>query len=295
MLSDVAGTDQAQGMRRLSEPRPVHVIAVASGKGGVGKTNVSVNLAVSLAASGKEVMLLDADLGLANVDVLLGFNVRNNLSHVLRGECSLEETIIEGPHGVKIIPGASGIQSMADLPATELSALIGAFNDIGHSLDVLIVDTAAGVSENVVRFSLASQEIVVVVCNEPASITDAYALIKILSRDYGCHRFRVLANMAQTAREGRDLFATLMRVTERFLDVSLDYMGHIPYDEYLKKAVQKRRAVVDVYPGSRISKAFKKISDTVDTWPVGVHANGQLQFFLERIVQAEAHAVEGLA
>lgn len=287
MLSDSGvAADQAEGLRKMTEPKPIRVIAVASGKGGVGKTNVSVNLSVAMATAGKQVMLMDADLGLANADLLLGINSRGNLSQVIKGECSLDEVIVEGPAGLKIVPGASGVKQMANLSKQEHAGIIDAFNEIGHGLDVLVVDTAAGISDSVISFTQASQEVIVVVCDEPASITDAYALIKVISREYGRTRFRVLANMARTAREGRELHAKLVKVADRFLDVTLEYMGHVPQDEYLRKAVQKQRAVVDVYPGSKSAKAFKKLAEEVDKWPVDASTGGHLQFFLERLVQA---------
>ena len=167
--------DQAEGLRKVVNPKPVKVIAVSSGKGGVGKTNVSVNLAVALANTGKEVMLMDADLGLANVDVLLGLNPSYDLSHVISGERTLEEVMVEGPNNVKIIPGSSGISHMANISSAEQAGLVRAFSEIGDVVDVLIVDTGAGISDSVVNFCSASQEIIVVVCDEPASITDAYA------------------------------------------------------------------------------------------------------------------------
>ena len=286
-------SDQAAGLRRIAASHPIRVMAVASGKGGVGKTNVSVNLAMALSAAGKEVMLLDADLGLANVDVLLGLQPRYNLSHVIEGECALEDIIIKGHAGLKIIPASSGISKMARLSEAEYGGLINAFSDIAHSLDVLIVDVAAGLAEGVTTFTRACQEIIVVVCDEPASITDAYALIKVLSNEHGHHRFRVLANMAQTQREGRALYEKLLRVTGRFLDVSLDYLGTIPYDEYLKKAVQKQRAVVDAYPGCRAAKAFKKVAETADKWPIEGDVGGHLQFFFDRLVQRRGSAGMG--
>ena len=277
--------DQAAGLRKIIKPHPVRVIAVASGKGGVGKTNVSANLAVSMAASGDEVLLLDADMGLANVDVLLGLQPRYNLSHVINGERTLEEVIINGPSGLKIVPASSGVKKMANLSAAENAGLVRAFSEISQSLDTMIVDTAAGISDSVTTITRACQEVVVVVCDEPASITDAYALIKVLSREHGQSRFRVLANMARTLREGRGLYEKLSRVTNRFLDVTLDYMGAIPQDDYLRKAVQRQRAVVDIYPGSRSAKAFKRVVEGIRAWPAPELASGDLQFFFERLVQ----------
>jgi flagellar biosynthesis protein FlhG len=280
--------DQAAGLRRLTSNRPVRVIAVTSGKGGVGKTNVSVNLAMAMRALGREAMLLDADLGLANVDVMLGLRPQYNLSHVLNGECSLEDIVMEGPGGLKIIPAASGIKNMAELSPAEHAGLIRAFSDFSHGLDVLIVDTAAGISDSVTMFARACQEVVVVVCDEPASITDAYALIKVMNRDFGQNRFHVLANMVHGADEGRALYEKLARVTDKFLSVALDYMGAIPYDEYLRKAVQKQRAVVEAYPGAKATAAFKKAAQAADKWPVVGAADGHVQFFFERLVRGES-------
>lgn len=287
MLMAEKNIDQAAGLRRIARPRPVRVIAVSSGKGGVGKTNVSVNLSLSLAESGKSVMLMDADLGLANVDVMLGLNAKYNLSHVVSGERSLEEVIVAGPGGLKIIPASSGAKSMADLSPMAHAGIIRAFSELSHELDVLVVDTAAGVSDSVVSFSRAAQEVVVVVCDEPASLTDAYALIKVLSRDHGLNQFRILSNMAKGVQDGRDLFTKLARVTERFLDVRLDYMGFVPFDEYLRKAVQKQRAVVDAYPRSRAAVAFKNLARTADNWPMPEHAGGHLEFFVERLIRTD--------
>ena len=280
--------DQADDLRRVVNPKPVKVIAVSSGKGGVGKTNVSVNLAVSLANSGKEVMLMDADLGLSNVDVLLGLNPAYDLSHVISGERTLEEVVVEGPNNIKIIPGSSGISRMANITPAEQAGLVHAFSELGHVLDVLVVDTGTGISDSVVSFCGAAQEVIVVVCDEPASITDAYAFIKVMSREHGVDRFQILANMAHTAHEGRELFHKLSKATERFLDVMLTFMGSIPYDSRLKKAVQHQRAVVDAFPRSPSAVALKRLAKQVNGWPDAESTGGQLEFFVERLINADA-------
>ena len=286
MLMSEMQVDQAAGLRRMAQPNPVRVIAITSGKGGVGKTNVSVNLAVALSEAGKQVMLLDADLSLANIDVLLGLRPEKNLSHVIDGERSLEEIIVTGPSGVMVVPASSGVKRLAELSVVENAGLIRAFSELNHDVDTLIVDTAAGINESVTSFSRAAQEVVVVVCDEPASITDAYALIKVLNSEYGIQRFRVLANQAHSAQEGRELFNKILRVTNRYLDVTLDFMGVIPYDDYLRKAVRKQRAVVKAYPRSRSSMAFKNLAQKTDKWPVPSAAGGHLEFFVERLIQS---------
>lgn len=278
--------DQASGLRRIVKRNPVRVIAVTGGKGGVGKTNVSVNLATAMASEGKRVMLLDADLGLANVDVLLGLHAQYNLAHVISGERTLEEIVIRGSEGLMIVPAASGVKKMTELSAIEHAGLIRAFSSISNDIDVLLIDTAAGIAETVTSFTRAAQEVIVVVCDEPASITDAYALIKVLNRDHGVFRFRILANMAHSTQEGRELFAKLLKVTDRFLDVTLDYMGCVPYDEYLRKAIQKQKAVVEAYPRSKAAIAFKNLASKADNWPVPSMAGGHLEFFVERLIQS---------
>lgn len=263
------------------------VIAISSGKGGVGKTTVAINFALALAEKGKRVMLMDADLGLANVDVMLGLRPIQNLSHVLKGECDLEDIIITGPRGIKVLPAASGVRKMADLSAREQAGIIHAFSSLSKQADVLLIDTAAGINSSTVKFCTAAQEVLLVVCNEPASITDAYATIKVLNQDHGINRFRILANMAQSTMEGARIFQKLVDVTEQFLNVSLDLVGTIPYDLNSRKIVQQRKAIFDVMPGSNAAIAYKRLADRTDKWSVPTKANGNLQFFIEQLVQME--------
>lgn len=286
MLMSEAQMDQAAGLRRMSNPHPVRVIAVTSGKGGTGKTNVSVNLAISMAKEGKKVMLLDADLGLANIDVMLGLHPKYNLSHVIKGERTLEEIVVYGPDNVMVVPASSGTQMMAELTPIQHAGVIKAFSELNDDIDVLIIDTAAGIADGVVSFTRAAQEVIVVVCNEPTSITDAYALIKLLNRDYGLQRFRILCNMVIGPQEGRELFNKLVKVSDRFLDVTLEFIGAIPYDEYLKKALQKQKPVVDAYPRSKSALAFKTLAKKADNWPIPRTAGGHLEFFVERLIQS---------
>jgi flagellar biosynthesis protein FlhG len=274
--------NQASALQQSNTPRPVKVIAVTSGKGGVGKTCVSVNLATAMAATGKRVLLLDADLGLANVDVMLGLQPAYNLSHLLNGDCSIEDLILEGPHGLRIVPATSGTRRMAQLTPTENAGLIRAFCDYGEPLDALIIDTGAGIADTVTMFCSAAQEVAVVICDDPASITDAYALIKVLSREFGVQRFHIITNRVPTMQHGRDLYSKIVRVTDRFLDVTLDFGGAIPDDYYLQRAVRRQMTVVDAYPASRSALAFKNLAQLADKWEGGTGVSGHLEFFVER-------------
>lgn len=276
--------DQASSLRRMNQSRLIKVIAVTGGKGGVGKTNVTLNTAISLAQQGKRVMVLDADLGLANVDVLLGLRVEKNLSHVLSGECTLDEVLVEGPYGIKIAPASSGSQSMTELTPTEHAGLIRAFSELQSQIDVLIVDTAAGISDMVLSFSKASQDIMMVVCDEPTSLTDAYALIKILNKEHGIFRFKIVANMVRSMREGDELFSKLTKVTNRFLDVALELVAVIPFDENVRKSVRKQKAIVEAFPTSPAAMAIRKLAKKAIEWPIPNQPGGHLEFFLEQLV-----------
>ena len=278
--------DQASGLRKMQDLQKIKVIAISGGKGGVGKTNVSLNTAISLAEQGKKVLVLDADLGLANVDVMLGLRVQRNLSHVLSGECELDDVIIKGPAGINIIPATSGTQSMVDLSPAEHAGLIRAFSDMNTKFDVLLVDTAAGISDMVLSFCRAAQDILLVVCDEPTSITDCYALMKLLSREHDIFKFKVVANMVRSPKEGQQLFAKLSKVSDRFLDVALDLVAVIPFDENIRKSVRKQQAIVQAFPDSPASVAFKALAGKIIQWPIPHQASGHLEFFIEQLLES---------
>jgi flagellar biosynthesis protein FlhG len=287
-------TVQTRGLRAAAHPDPVQVIAVTGGKGGVGKTSVAVNLAAALAEQGKRVLLFDGDMSLANVDVLLGITPRYTLEHVLDGRCTLEEAIVQTPAGFSVIPGASGVSRLAELSTAEHLGLVQAFSHLTTRLDFLIIDTAAGIADSVRQFCQAAQQVLVVLRDEPASLTDAYALIKVLNRSHGVPRFRILANMSASPGAGEALFRKLERVTSRFLDVVLDYAGEIPEDSFVRAAIRGQRCVMQAYPSSPAARAFVRVAKQVSKWPAVDGPRGNVEFFIERLLPRTAQRLEAV-
>jgi len=269
------GTQPAPGMQ---------VIAVSGGKGGTGKTTVAVNLATALAAAGRKVLLLDGDLGLANVDVLLGLTPTGTLEQVLHGERRLEEIVLRTADGVSVIPAASGVARLAHLPHAELAAIVRSFSALPGDYDTMLVDTAPGLGDSVLAFCQASQHQLLVIRNEPASLTDAYALIKVLSREHRVRHFRVLVNQARAGSDPQALFKRLQRVTDRFLEVVLEYAGEIPDDENVAKAVRAQKTVVEAYPGGATARAYKRLAQAAQGWNAPQAPAGGLEFYFERMV-----------
>jgi flagellar biosynthesis protein FlhG len=259
---------------------------VTSGKGGVGKTNITANLAIALARLGRQVLIWDADLGLANIDILLGLNSRYNINHLLNGDKTLEEIIIEGPEGVKIMPASSGIQEMAALSEGQKVRLLNEFDHYNLDLDFLLIDTGAGVSSNVMYFNMAAQECIIVVTPEPTSITDAYALIKIMTTKYNEKSFKILMNLVSSAEEAKAIFTLLASVADKHLDsISLDYLGYIPRDKYIPESIKKQRALLDLYPSSESSKFFKDLAKRVINSPIKSNLDGNIKFFWQRLLR----------
>lgn len=267
-----------------TKKRQVKVITVTGGKGGVGKSSVSLNIAVALCLLGKKVMLFDADLGLANIDVMLGLKVDKNLGHVLNGECELEDILQTGPHGLRIVPASSGLKQMVELSVEQHAGLIRAFSTLKEDIDFFIVDTAAGISDMVLSFCRAAQDVLMVVCNEPTSVADAYAQMKVLSRDYGVNKFKIIGNQLHSLDEGKLMYQKLVTVTERFIDATLELVACIPVDMNMRKAIRQRSCVVDVFPTSPAARAFKTLANRITTWPIPQVAGGHLEFFVENLI-----------
>jgi len=243
----------------ISNPsKNVKVYCVTSGKGGVGKTNLSVNLGLAIQSLGKKVLLIDADLGLANIDVVLGLYPKYNLSHILSIGKTIQDIILEGPMGISILPGASGIYNLANVSYTELELLIDSFKSIADNFDIIIIDTGAGISKNIISFIQSSDETIVVTTPEPSAVTDAYAMIKI-SRNY-CDKIHVIVNKADNYKEAEYTMDKLSKSTKKFLNIHINYLGLVLEDKVVYKANMKQTPFFINYPDSLASKCLMNIS-----------------------------------
>ena len=263
--------------------KPVRVITVTSGKGGVGKTNLTLALALALTSLGRRVLVWDADLGLANIDVLLGLKTTATIHDLLSGEKTLSEIIVQGPGGLKILPAASGVLEMGELSEGQKQRLLSEFDDWNEALDFLLIDTSAGLGSNVVYFNLAAQERIVVVTGEPTSITDAYALIKVLSTRYQQNAFHILPNLVAGEKEAKNVFGLLSSVADRHLSVSLGLIGFVPRDPAVPAAVRAQTPFFLAAPESEASRRVLDIAKTIATNPPDLMAGGGLVFFLDRL------------
>jgi len=262
------------------------VIAITSGKGGVGKTNIVANLGFALSQMGKKVLILDADLGLGNIDVLLGLTPKYNLSHVVMGEKGVPEIVIEGPMNLKIPPACSGIQEITQLTEDQRIQILAELGLFLEPIDILLIDTAAGISSNVMVFNTAAQQILVVVTPEPTSMTDAYALMKVMSLKYSKKNFKLLVNLAASPSEAYEIFRQLTLVSSRFLDITIEYLGHVLVDDKLTKSVRRQKLLCDTYPGSVGSKCFFTLAEQICKLPLPDSLKGNKIPFWDKLIES---------
>lgn len=282
--------DQAAGLRRLLSGDFVRIVTLASGRRGVGKTTALINLAAALAKRGKQVMVLDEHQGAHSVVGMLGLTPYYDLSHVVRRERSLEQVMLSGPEGIMVVPAGKSVQSLAALGAEDQAALVHAFGQLSLPVDVVLVDAVAGVASHVLPLSLAAQELVLVVDPRQASVTDAYALIKVLNQGFARRSFHIIVNRAASPEEGEAVFSNVAAVASRFLKVSLDYMGCVLLDEKLHRATQLGRTAVDAFPATAAAQTFRDLAEAVDQWPHPDGEGGQLETFMQRLIQTSRAA-----
>lgn len=291
--------DQAETLRRAGtgprraarHRRPTRVLSFSSGKGGVGKTHTVVNVAVALARLGKSVLVVDADFGLANVDIMLGLKPAFTIQDVLEGRKRIEEIFVEGPEGIAVIPAASGVEAMCALSNLQRLALTAALEECPVHFDYLLVDTPAGIGQDVMYFNSASSEVVCVVTPEPTSITDAYALIKILATRYREKSISILVNNVTGSAKGVETEAAatyrrLSQAVERFLHMSVRYLGFIPADTLVSDAIREQRALLDLYPSSRGALAIGRLASRIDGESADLKVKGGVQFFFRNLLDA---------
>jgi len=238
----------------------VRVISISSGKGGVGKTLTTVNFALAARKMGLSVLILDGDLGLANVDIVMGLQARYNIRDVLDGTVSLQDVIVEGPMGIQVIPSGSGISSLASLSYVQKSHILGEIGQLSTQPDLLLIDTGAGISSNVTHFNQAADKIVVVTTPEPHAMTDAYALTKVLSEEFHISEVHLLVNQAHSAAEGINVYERIADVARRFLKAKINYIGHVPSDASIPRAVMARSAVGATSTATIAGQAWNQIA-----------------------------------
>lgn len=263
------------------------VLCFTSGKGGVGKTSLSVNTACLLAAMGRRVVMLDADLGLANVDVMLGLAPEKNLYHLFRG-ARLEDILLETPYGFSILPAASGVEEMLDLSTGQKLELLESMDALENRIDYLIVDSGAGIDHNVIYFNIAVQERILVMTPEPTSLTDAYALIKILKIEHGVENFRVIVNMAGNHGRAKAVFARLLAACDRFLSgISLDLLGHVPTEPKVQAAIRAQKPFVKTAPDVPATGMLGEIAGKIDSLAPTRKLDGNIKFFWKKLLFQE--------
>jgi flagellar biosynthesis protein FlhG len=268
-----------------NEKQPLRVIAVTSGKGGVGKSSIIINLAVHFCKQGKRVLLLDADTGLANVDIMLGIDPIHHMGELLSGDCTMDEVLVEGPAGLMILPAASGVFEMAELSEEHQIRLMAEMESLEDRFDVVLIDTGAGISQNVLYFSAAAQEVLVVTTPEPTAITDAYAIMKVLNSRYQIVSFKLLVNSVKNPNEALSVYKRLVTVAESHLNISIDYMGHVFQDETVSRAIRARKPLMLAAPNCLAAKCIRGIGDQLlETQPDSV-VNGGMQFFWNRLLK----------
>lgn len=292
--------DQADNLRlrivaRTPAPAPalaaepareaLRVIAVTSGKGGVGKTNVSANLAALAARAGKRVLIIDADLGLANVDIIFGIKPVRHIGDLLQVGVSANDVLAQAAPNIHILPAGSGVQRLTELDRKDKLRLVAALDTLEERFDLVIIDSGAGIGDNVLFFVGAAQEVVLVLSPEPTSLVDAYAVVKVLSQQAGIRNFAVVINPVVDEMPARDMFQKLSTVTGRFLTAKLRHLGYVPRDENVHRAVMAQRPVVDLFPMAPASRALVDVAERLFSEPAPQILEGGMKVMWQRLLR----------
>ena len=285
--------DQAGTLRKLMQKRvairptnlkPLRVISVTSGKGGVGKTNIVANLSIMFQKAGHKVLILDGDFGLANLNIIMGLDAKYNIDDVIQGKKEMSDIILTGPQGVKVIPASSGIYRMLQLSSSEKSILMDRLENAPLNFDILLIDTGAGINADVAYLNAAATEVIVVATPEPTSIADAYALMKVMSQDHHIDSFKLVVNMVENERDGFGVYNHLLNVSDKFLNIKIEYLGHIFDDRNMGQAVLSRKVLCEGWPHTPAVQCLESIGRELITRPIQSKVTGNVQFFWRNIL-----------
>ncbi|WP_035276406.1 MinD/ParA family protein [Desulforegula conservatrix] len=290
--------DQASSLRKLMDQKTTEtgfalagnskntiVLSVTSGKGGVGKTNIVASLAEAFRSMGQRVLIIDADLGLSNVDIIFGVHPEYHIGHVIDGEKNISEVLLTTATGIKILPAGSGVTELTHLTQGQKMNLLVELGTLEGSFDIVLVDTGAGISPNVLYFNAAADDCMIIATREPTSITDAYAMMKVMNTQHGIRRFKLLINMVRESSEAKAVYLNLSNAAQKFLsNVVIEYMGFIPQDETLQRSVIKRVPVIVDNPGAASSQSIKKLARMIMMSPRTSESGGNIKFFVKRFV-----------
>lgn len=281
--------DQAANLRkkvmvREKEESTTKIVAIASGKGGVGKSNFAINTALAMQRNNKRVLLLDGDMGTANINVLLGLSSKYNLSHLLHGKCTLEDALINGPEGLDILPGTSGDQDLININKSQVKRLMSISSQMGENYDIILVDIGAGVHASNINFISFCKQVIVVLTPEPTAIMDAYSLIKILYNNKFSGEVGLLINQVNSRQEGNAVAERMQKVIKTYLEIDVKIIGIIPFDRHLRQAVKKQNALIELYPNSKSGRAFAEAASNIIKLENQAGSSGAVEGFMGRLL-----------
>lgn len=285
--------DQAEGLRRLLASDFVRIVTLASGCAGIGKTTTLINLAATLAQRGKQILIIDERAARRSAEPGLFPPARHDLAAVLRGKKALPDIIVEGPPGIRLLRAHEGMRHLAELDAAAQDKLSAAFGHLAQTVDVVLVDAAPGTGHSSLSLSLAAQELLLLVSGDPRSITDAYALMKLLARDFAHRRFHVVVNRARGSADAEAIYSNIAGVAGRYLKIRLEYLGHVPLDDKVKQAAKLGQTVIDAFPDSPAVATLRELAERIEAWPYPTDEAGRLEAFLHKLVITSRLTAEG--